>query len=98
MKIQTLKYVSAAILSAIVGASINSVILQPKIGKLENDLADVRANLQLKEHEVIYFRKQLIKHGNPESWKINGDGIYNMWYERANDFGTGVTMEYMNCP
>jgi len=66
--------------------------------KIEKELAACSNSLTTAKLERDNYRRELIEHGNPEGWKLNGDGMFSCWYERVNGDGIGAywneTLEY----
>lgn len=91
---QTTKYAIAYIAGAFMAGTAIFGIMHKETSKLEKELAlRSDANVKFLTHQRDYYRRQLIKHENPEGWTLNGDSMGSAWYERWEDFGTGVAKE-----
>lgn len=71
-----------------------------KIKSLEEEVGRNKLKIEYLEKNGDFYRRQLIKHGNPEGWKLNGDSLGNCWYERDTDGGGdgigGYGTEYLD--
>ncbi len=85
-----LKVIGAlAIAGLIIGESKFIAHQNRRIGELESSLSYVQQKVSVTQLERDNFRRELIKHGNPEGWVINGDGQGSVWYERWNGDAMG---------
>lgn len=83
---------ASAVLFLGVGCSDNG-----KIKSLEEEVGRNKLKIEYLEKNRDFYRRELIKYGNPEGWKLNGDGIGNCWYERDNgDTLGGYWTEYLD--
>lgn len=72
---------------------------QKKINYLERELSAASNRVAIAKLERDNYRRDLIQHGNPEGWVLNGDSFTGAsWYERLNGDGIGgcwtETLEY----
>ena len=67
-----------------------------RVSNLEQDLNACSNRLAVAKLERDNYRRDLIKYGNPEEWKLNGDALGSCWYERdIGDCLGGYGKEYL---